>query len=119
MSSKDSVLAWATTCVATLYFLFEYGHLYRVCRILAPGFAATAMELPLSTKFIISAWSVLCLLIPGAAIAAVIGKEFFIKDKRHSLWLTAIIAILVLITINWIQTALLLPVETLVDKLSR
>jgi len=63
-------------------------------------------------------WPGLYLCILGGAGAFVAIKEFVVKDKRRSLSITSIVAVFVLLVVNWTNTALFLPFARLLDKLT-
>ncbi len=114
---RERVLAWFASGFLCLYFAWSYVELLRYTKVFMSLFANLGVELPAPTRFIIAAHSLLYPLLFVGAGVLVIAKEFFIPDKRLSLILSLVVALLILLTVDSIKSVFILPLLDLAQKL--
>jgi hypothetical protein len=115
---REAVLAWFATGFTCLYFAWSYYRLLKATESFAKLFVDLGVELPASTRFVIGSHSFLYLFLFVGAGALVIAKEMFVHNKRYSLLITLVVAVLVSSANILIGNILKLPFQDLVRKLS-
>lgn len=115
-SRRDKVLAWLATGLFCLYCVWTFVSLDHNIRGLVRLYPLMGSYLPISTRFIIASRPALYLCILGGGGIFVGIKEFLVHDKKRSLTITLITALLVVLAVDWANTALLLPLVGTIDK---
>ncbi|HEV3041154.1 MAG TPA: hypothetical protein VHA33_25535 [Candidatus Angelobacter sp.] len=110
------VIAWATSVLASGYFIFMYFQTSRVIHTFADLFSGLGVDLPLNTRMVLTSQYLLPLLFICPAVL-VVGKELFMRDKKLSLATTFFVALVVVFAMGWIHSALFAPLETIVQKI--
>jgi hypothetical protein len=80
-------------------------------------FIAMGVEVPALARTVIAFYPWLYPLLFFGAGTLVVVKEFFIRDKRVSLFLTLIISLMVLFAVDWIKHLFTLPLLDLMQKI--
>jgi hypothetical protein len=114
---RERVLVWLANGFSCLYFAWSYVSLIRYTKVFTTLFGSLGVELPASTRFVIAShfWLYPCLFVGGGAL--LIAKEFMISDKRLSLLITLLVALLALLAVDWIKNVFTLPLLDLAQKL--
>jgi hypothetical protein len=110
------VIAWATSVLASGYFIFMYFQTSRVIHTFADLFSGLGVDLPLNTRMVLTSQYLLPLLFICPAVL-VVGKELFMRDKKLSLATTFFVALVVVFAMGWIHSALFAPLESIVQKI--
>jgi len=117
-SRRDMVLAWLTTVVFCLYCVYTFVSLYLNTKNLVHLYSQMGIEMPFSTTFVVASWPGLYLAILGGSGIFVAIKEFFVEDKKRSLIISLIVAIFVVLIVDWTNMALFLPFTRVIEKLA-
>jgi hypothetical protein len=114
---QDKILAWFGSGLSCLYFAWSYLSLSYYTKAFTSMFTNLRVELPGPTHFVIASHGWLYpLLFIGAAVL-VIAKELIISDKRFSLLITLVVALLALLAVDWVKNVFTLPLLDLAQKL--
>ncbi|MBZ5508412.1 MAG: hypothetical protein LAO78_23375 [Acidobacteriia bacterium] len=82
------VFTWTATVLACAYIVWMGASLYLSTPIFINMFNSMGVELPLSTRIVIAAYRFLYPLLFGGALAVVIAKQFYVRQKWVSLSIT-------------------------------
>jgi hypothetical protein len=111
------VIAWAAVCLLCLYCLVAFLNLRHAVSAFELLINHMPVALPDNTKLLLATWpwGHAALLIT-ACISAII-KEFLTRNKERSIVLTSVVAIFVLLVVNWSNAALLAPFTSFINKI--
>ena len=111
-------IAWTTSVVCCLYYGWSCVALWVQGAATKGMLEGLGTELPTTTRFVLGNQLWLFPFLFGGAALAVIGKEVVLRDKRLSPAITLAITLLVFFVVDWIKFVMLLPLITILNKLS-
>jgi hypothetical protein len=114
---REKMLAWFASGLSCLYFAWSYVSLARYTKVFVNYFGYLGVEPPALTRFVIASHFWLYPALFFGAGAFVIAKEFIIHDKRISLLMTLVVALVAILAVDWIKNVFTLPLLDLVQKL--
>jgi hypothetical protein len=114
---REGVLAWFASGLLCIYFAWSYAALLRYTRVFMTLFGSLGVELPAPTRFLIATHFFLYPLLFVGAGVLVIAKEFLVPDKRLSLIISLVVALLTLLAVDSIKSVFILPLLELAQKL--
>lgn len=114
----ETLVAWLATCLSCAYYLWAYAVLSRHSSAFKSAFAGMGAEIPAPTRFIVENQAWLYPAIFGAAAVLLLAKELALHNKRLSLAITLLVALITLFVVDSIKTVLFFPVLNLFEKLA-
>ena len=116
---SQAILTWLLTILAGVYIAWTGVNLYRSAAAFGAMFASMGVQLPAVTGFVVSNYQWFCPALFGGAVALVIAKQFFIRDKWQNLAVTLAASIFVAIIGGAMAQALYRPLFDMIEKLNR
>jgi hypothetical protein len=104
-------LAWLASILSSSYCLLAYSELSRDVQAISSVLGCLPVELPLSTRSVISLRHspLFAVFFMGMAVL-ILSKELVVRDKTHSLIVTLVFVITLLIVVNWTTRAIYSPI---------
>jgi hypothetical protein len=106
---SEVLLAWAADILAVLYFAWSYQGLSRHTLAFGAIIANLGADVPGPTAFVMTHYAWLYPAVFGGAAVLVVAKELKIDDKRLSVVMTFLIALVVLWISDYLKSVFLLP----------
>ena len=114
-----NAFTWLATILACFYFFWAGISLFRSVSVFINMFSSMGVELPISTRLIISSYRFLFPVLFGGTAALVVMKQFFTREKWLNVSITLMCVVIVSLISDGIVRALYLPLNGLMEKLSR
>jgi hypothetical protein len=110
--------AWIATGLSCLYYLWAYTVLTRHAAAFKAAFAGLGSDLPAPAQMLVDNQSWLYPALFGVAAFLVVAKEASLSNKRLSLVITLVVALVVIFIVDAIKTTLFLPLLDMFEKLA-
>jgi hypothetical protein len=114
---SELLLAWAADILAMLYFAWSYLGLSRHTRAFGAIIENLGADVPWPTAFVMAHYAWLYPAVFGGAVVLVVAKEIRIRDKRLSVLVTFLTALVVLWISDYLKSVFFLPLLDVVGKL--
>jgi Na+/H+-translocating membrane pyrophosphatase len=115
-----SVLTWLASLLACAYFAWMGISLYRSTAVFIDMFSSMGVDLPLSTRIVVTSYHFLYPVLFGGMAVLVITKQFFVREKRWvSVSITLMAMVLVSLISEVITSTLYRPINDLIEKLGK
>ena len=115
---SELLLAWAADVLSVLYFGWNYLSLSRHTTAFGAIILNLGAEIPPPTAFVLAHHAWLYPALFGGAVVLVVAKEAWVRDKRVSVALTFLIALLVLWISDYLKSVFFLPLLDVMGKLA-
>jgi hypothetical protein len=115
---SEVLLAWAADVLAVLYFGWSYVGLSRHTTALGAIIQNLGAEVPGPTAFVMAHHGWLYPAVFGGATALLVAKEIRIRDKRLSVSVTFLTALVVLWMSDYFKSVLFLPLLDVIRALA-
>jgi hypothetical protein len=116
---SQNVLTWFLTILACTYIAWTGVNLYRSAAAFGAMFVSMNLQLPTPTGFVVNNYQWFCPGLFGGALALVVAKQFFIRNKWQNITVTCAATIFVMIVGSAMVQALYRPVFDMIEKLNR
>jgi hypothetical protein len=117
--SSQDILNWFVTILACAYIAWIGITLFQSTTAFAAMFASMGVQLSAATIFVMHNYFWYCPVLFGGAVALLIAKQFFIRDKWKNLALTFAAVVLIDFVANGIVQALYRPLFEIMEKLNK
>lgn len=118
-SRGAKVYTWLLSLFACAYCLWVGVSLYIFTGIFINMYASMGVDLPLSTKIVISSYRLLDPPIFGGVAVLIIVKQFLVRDKWANLATTLGATLIAVVAANWVIHTLYAPVLAMIEKLNK
>ena len=116
---RSNALTWIATVLACAYIVWIGTSLYLSTPIFINMFNSMGVELRLSTRIVTGFYRLSYPLLFGGALAVVIAKQFFVRQKWASLTITLAAVVVVDVVSSAIVRALYQPVFDFMEKVNK
>jgi len=117
-SRAEAVLAWVATLGSCAYLYWAYTVLARHTAAFGGAIAAAGGDLPDSARFVLDHHGWLYPLMFGSTAVLLVVKELTLANKRLTLALTLVIALVTLFVVDSVKALLFLPLLKLLESVS-